>query len=74
MRVVAIAKVKAQCLALVDQPDADGILITKHGWPVARQLPVERASADRVGSLAGRIQVHGDILSTGARWDSIPDS
>jgi prevent-host-death family protein len=74
MKVIAIAKFKAQCLALVDQLDAEGILITKHGRPVARLLPVERASADLIGSLAGRLQVHGDILTTGVAWDSLAES
>ncbi len=74
MKTIAIAKFKAQCLALVDQLDADGIVITKHGRPVARVVPMERSSANLIGSLADSIQVRGDILSTGVHWDSLAES
>lgn len=70
MKKVAASRFKEQCLAILDRLEADGILITKHGRPVARLLPVERASADLVGSLRGRIQVRGPIESTGLRWDA----
>jgi prevent-host-death family protein len=68
MKRVAAAKFKAQCLSILDHLDAEGLVITKHGKPVARLLPVERASAVLIGSLRGRIRVKGDILSTGLRW------
>lgn len=73
MKTIAVAKFKAQCLALIDQLDAEGIVITKHGKAVARLVPIERASADLIGSLKGRIQVKGDILSTGVHWDSLAE-
>lgn len=73
MKTIAVAKFKAQCLALIDQLDAEGIVITKHGKAVARLVPIERASADLIGSLKGRIQVKGDILSTGVQWDSLAE-
>jgi antitoxin (DNA-binding transcriptional repressor) of toxin-antitoxin stability system len=68
MKKVAAAKFKEQCLSLLDHLDPQGIVITKHGKPVARVLPIERVSADLIGSLRGRIRVKGDILSTGAKW------
>ncbi len=68
MKRVAAAKFKAQCLAILDHLDADGIEITKHGKPVARVIPVERASAALVGAMRGRIRVKGDVFSTGLRW------
>ena len=70
MKKVAAAKFKEQCLSLLDRLDPEGIVITKHGKPVARVLPVERASAHLIGSLRGRIRVKGDIVSTGIRWDT----
>lgn len=73
MKSIAAAKFKAHCLAILDQLDADGLVITKHGKPVARLLPIERASADLIGSLRGRIQIQGDILSTGVAWDSLAE-
>ena len=37
------AKFKERCLALLDQLDAQGLVVTKHGKPVARVLPYEAA-------------------------------
>lgn len=71
MKTIAVAKFKEQCLAIVDQLDAEGIVITKHGKPVARLIPIERASAELIGSLREQIRINGDILSTGIEWDSL---
>ena len=70
MKKVAAAKFKEQCLSILDHLDPEGIVITKHGKPVARLVPMERASVDLIGALRGRIQVKGDILSTGAKWEA----
>ncbi|HTA19626.1 MAG TPA: type II toxin-antitoxin system prevent-host-death family antitoxin [Polyangia bacterium] len=70
MKKVAAAKFKEQCLSLLDHLDADGIVVTKHGKPVARVLPIETASAELIGSLRGKIRVKGDLLSTGVRWNA----
>ena len=70
MKRVAAAKFKEQCLSILDHLDAEGILITKHGRPVARLLPAERASADLIGSLRGRLRVKGDLKSTGIKWEA----
>ena len=68
MKKVAAAKFKEQCLSILDHLDADGLVITKHGKPVARLLPAERASAELIVALQGRIHVKGDIQSTGVTW------
>jgi prevent-host-death family protein len=70
MKKVAAAKFKEQCLSILDHLDADGLVITKHGKPVARLLPAERASAELIGALQGRIHVKGDIQSTGVTWNA----
>jgi prevent-host-death family protein len=70
MKKVAAAKFKEQCLSILDHLEADGLVITKHGKPVARLLPIERASADLIGSLQGTIQITGDIMSTDVKWDA----
>ena len=49
MKRVAAAKFKEQCLSIIDRLDPQGIVITKHGRPVARVLPIEHASAELVG-------------------------
>ncbi len=70
MTKIAAAKFKEQCLSILDRLDPEGIVITKHGKPVAKLLPIERASADLIGSLRGRIRVKGDIQTTGLKWDA----
>lgn len=70
MKTVGAAKFKERCLALLDNLDAEGLVITKHGRPVARVIPYERQSASLIGSLKGKIEVLGDVLSTGVRWDA----
>jgi prevent-host-death family protein len=68
MKTVAAAKFKEQCLSILDHLDREGIVITKHGKPVARVLPMARASAEMIGALRGRIRVKGNIESTGQKW------
>jgi prevent-host-death family protein len=69
-KTIGAAQFKAQCLALIDTLDADGIVITKHGKPVAKLVPLESESADLIGALAGKLEIHGDILSTGTSWNA----
>jgi len=69
---MAAAKFKEQCLAVLDSVDADGIVITKHGKPVAKLVPIETESAALIGKLRGRIRIKGDITSTGLSWDAQP--
>jgi prevent-host-death family protein len=68
MKTIAASKFRQQCLAIMDRLDAEGIVITKRGRPVARLLPIDRTSAELIGCLNGQIRVKGDILSTGLDW------
>ena len=70
MKQLAAAKFKAQCLALLDHIDPEGIVITKHGRPVAKLVPVGSAPTDLIGRLKGKLNIKGDILSTGVQWDA----
>ena len=70
MKQIAAAKFKEQCLSLLDEVDPDGIVITKHGKPVARLIPFSSDPATLIGSLAGKIEIKGNILSTGTAWDA----
>lgn len=70
MKQIASAKFKEQCLSILDHVDPDGIIITKHGKPVAKLVPVETDSAMLIGSLKGKIKIKGDILSTGISWNA----
>lgn len=62
------AKFKEQCLALLDEVDPEGILVTKRGRPVAKLIPVARGGVGLLGMLKGKMKVKGDLLSTGTRW------
>lgn len=68
---------KEQCLAVLDHLDAEGLVITKRGKPVARIVPYEQEFTGLIGSLRKMIEVRatsndrgpGDVMSTGAQWD-----
>jgi prevent-host-death family protein len=70
MKSIGAAKFKAQCLALLDKLTPEGLIITKHGKPVARVIPYPRESANLIGALRNKIEIEGDILSTGIAWDA----
>lgn len=70
MKTMAAAKFKEHCLAVLDSVDTDGILITKHGKPVAKLVAIEAESGPLIGKLRGRLRIKGDITSTGLTWDA----
>jgi prevent-host-death family protein len=70
METIPAARFKAQCLSLLDRVSPEGIVITKHGRPVAKLIPVGASSASLIGSLKGKIRIKGNILTTGTRWDA----
>jgi len=67
---IGAAQFKAQCLALLDRLTPEGLVITKHGKPVARVIPYSRPSGDLIGALKEKLEIHGDIISTGLAWDA----
>ena len=70
---MSMTEFKAKCLRVVDELGPSGILLTKHGRPVARVIPAGATSnRDLVGALKGRITVKGNIMSTGVRWHAEP--
>jgi len=70
MKRIAAAKFKEQCLALLDRVGPEGIIITKHGKPIATLKPIKAESAALIGSMKGKIKIKGDILGTGLKWDA----
>ena len=70
MKRIAAAKFKEQCLAILDRVDREGIVITKHGKPIAALFPVKAESAGLIGALKTKIKIKGGILSTGLKWDA----
>jgi len=55
---------------LLDHLDPEGIVVTKHGKPVARLIPASSDCAALIGSLKGKVKVTGDVFSTGIRWNA----
>ena len=70
MKTMGAAKFKERCLAILDRVDPEGIVITKHGRPVAKVIPIAAESADLIGCLRGKLKIKGDILTTGLKWDA----
>jgi len=70
VKTIGAAKFKERCLGLLDNLSPEGIVITKHGKPVARVLPYPQRPEGMIGALRDKITVRGDILSTGTSWDA----
>ena len=63
---IAAGQFKAQCLHLMDQVQQthEEVVITKHGKPVAKLVPVETVERSPIlGYLKGSVQITGDIVS-----------
>jgi prevent-host-death family protein len=63
---VGAGQFKSQCLKLMDQVQQtrEEIVITKHGKPVAKLVPIQEAHADSIiGFMKGSVQVTGDIIA-----------
>jgi len=69
-KTIGAAEFKEKCLSLLDKVGPEGIIVTKHGKPVAKLVPIEIESSALIGSLKGKIRVRGNILSTGLKWNA----
>jgi prevent-host-death family protein len=65
MKKMAAGEFKTQCLKVMDRVNStrEPVLITKKGRPVAKLVPADTATKDFLGSLAGVIEIVGDIES-----------
>lgn len=65
MRTIPAARFKARCLRIMDEVKArrEPVVITKKGRPVARLVPAEDSPRDVFGSLAGQLEIAGDITA-----------
>ena len=70
MKQMGAAKFKQECLSVIDRLTPEGIVITKHGRPVARLIPIGTDSASLIGSLRKKLKIKGNVFSTGLRWDA----
>ena len=65
-----VSEFREQCLSLLDELPAEGVVITKRGRPIARVSPIRKDNRALIGSLAGRLKIRGNILSTGDKWNA----
>ena len=65
MKKMAAGVFKANCLAVMDEVQAkrETVVITKHGKPVAKLVPVETKVDDIFGFLRGKGAITGDVVS-----------
>lgn len=63
MRTMAASEFKARCLRVMEEVRSrrESVLITKKGRPVARLVPADEPPSNIFGSLAGVIEITGDI-------------
>jgi prevent-host-death family protein len=70
-KTIPAAEFKAKCLRILDDLKPEGIVITKRGRPIARVLPATTADNQKlIGSMKGKIQIKGDLFSTGVHWNA----
>jgi prevent-host-death family protein len=65
-KTIPAGKFKAHCLALMDEVKAkrETVVITKHGKPVAKLVPIAgKADDDIFGFFKGKGSITGDIVS-----------
>jgi len=62
---MAAGQFKVHCLAVMDEVQAkkETVLITKHGKPVAKLVPVSGEKDDIYGFMAGKGLIIGDVIS-----------
>ena len=62
---MSAATFKTHCLAIMDEVHAkrQPILITKHGRPIAKLVPVDESTDDIFNFMAGQGRISGDIIS-----------
>ena len=70
-KTIPATEFKAKCLGILDNLDPSGIIVTKHGRPIAKVLPISAHGNERlIGSMRGKIKIHGDLFTTGINWDA----
>ena len=71
MREINISEFRQKCLTLMDDVPAEGIVITKHGRPVAKLVPIRQSPAELIGSVPDLlVDNNDDLFSTGIKWDA----
>lgn len=71
--VIAAGKFKAKCLSYIDEVNMSHreLIITKHGIPKAKLVPLNSVPKERFGFMKGSAVLNGDIISSiDEKWDA----
>lgn len=73
MKTIPAGTFKANCLAIMDEVNAkrETVVITKHGTPVAKLVPLDIQADEIFGFFSGKGSVTGDVVSpafTAKEW------
>ncbi len=76
MKKIPAGSFKARCLAVMDEVQAkkESVIITKHGKPVAKLVPMGEQVDEIYGFLAGKGSITGDVVSPAVSsedWDLV---
>lgn len=65
MKKMAAGSFKTNCLAVIDEVQAkhETVVITKHGKPVAKLIPLKTKAKDIYNFLSGKGTIAGDVVS-----------
>jgi prevent-host-death family protein len=65
MKKIAAGAFKTNCMAILDEvcTKRETVVITKHGKPVAKLVPMSAEADDIYGFLAGKGRITGDVIS-----------
>ncbi len=74
MKTMAAGKFKAQCLSVIDDVHdlKEEVIITKHGKPMAKLVPVRKKKESIFGALRGQVEILGDLvepITSPEEWD-----
>ena len=73
-RTMMASQFKAECLAVLDQVERMkiSVIVTKHGKPVARIVPLEDQARPTMGSVRLVAEEDAAYYSTGEEWSVEP--
>ena len=73
MKEIAISEFKAKCLGVLEEvrKTRRPVRVTRFGKPVAEVVPpsAEKPTGRRLGTMAGTLQIEGDIVGPISSWD-----
>ena len=66
MKQMPAGQFKTHCLSVMDQVrnSKEPVVITKHGKPVVKVIPVSTKEDELLGSMAGKGTIVGDLINT----------